>query len=84
MAILNFPNEGLYVGYEYIGENQITYTFDGVKWAGASGGIPTATTATSGVVKVDGTTIAAVNGVISAIGSAPLTIDGGTAVTVFN
>jgi len=35
MATLNFPNSGLFVGYEYIGPNGIKYTYDGTKWNGS-------------------------------------------------
>ena len=34
MAILNFPNTGLYVGLTYTGDNGVTYVYDGVKWVG--------------------------------------------------
>jgi len=34
MARLNFPTTGLYNGYQYVGENGITYIFDGTKWKG--------------------------------------------------
>lgn len=48
------------------------------------GTLPTASTTQAGVVRVDGTTIVIVNGVISATGSAPLVLDGGEAVTEFS
>ena len=34
MAILNFPNTGLYDGYQWTGDNDVTYIYDGIKWVG--------------------------------------------------
>jgi hypothetical protein len=34
MAILNFPNTGLYDGYQWTGDNGVTYIYDGIKWVG--------------------------------------------------
>ena len=68
---LNFPNNPQ-SGDQYSGPNGVTYTYDGVKWVGASvetgSGFPTASTTTAGVVKVDGTSITIANGVISSQG----------------
>lgn len=44
----------------------------------------TASTTQAGTVQLDGTTIAIVNGIISAIGSAPLVLDGGSAATNYS
>ena len=68
---LNFPANPE-PGDQYAGSNGVTYTYDGVKWVGASvetgSGFPTASTTTAGVVKVDGTSITIANGVISSQG----------------
>jgi hypothetical protein len=73
---LNFPANPQ-LGDQYAGPNGVTYTYDGVKWTGASvefgSGFPTASETTAGVVKVDGTTITITDGVISSTG------EGGTA-----
>lgn len=68
---LNFPNSPIN-GQTYLGDNGVTYTYDGVKWSGTSveygSGLPIATTSQPGLVQPDGTTITIVNGVISSSG----------------
>jgi len=68
---LNFPNSPVN-GQTYLGDNGVTYTYDGVKWKGTSiaygGTFPTATSSQPGLVQPDGTTITIVNGVISSSG----------------
>ena len=54
---LNFPNEGLYVGYQYTGDNGVVYIYDGVKWVGHSPTLSPGTSSLingSNVVQVDG------------------------------
>jgi hypothetical protein len=54
---LNFPNEGLYEGYQYTGDNGVVYIYDGVKWVGHSPNLAPGSNAIingSNVVQVDG------------------------------
>ncbi len=54
---LNFPNSGLYEGYQYTGDNGVTYTYDGVKWVGrVAGGAAGTNSLNNGTftVQVDG------------------------------
>lgn len=43
MAILDFPNTGLYPGYQWTGDNGTTYVYDGVKWVGRAVAQPAGT-----------------------------------------
>ena len=57
MSALNFPNTGLYIGYQYTGDNGVVYIYDGVKWVGHSPNItPGSNSISNGpyVVQVDG------------------------------
>ena len=45
MSQLNFPTDGLYEGYQYVGDNGVTYIWDGVKWIGHSSALPPGTSA---------------------------------------
>ena len=54
---LNFPNTGLYPGYQYTGDNGVIYIYDGVKWVGhAPNTTPGTNSITNGsnTVQVDG------------------------------
>jgi len=54
---LNFPNSGLYPGYQYTGDNGVIYIYDGVKWIGhAPNTSPGTNSITNGsnTVQVDG------------------------------
>ena len=54
---LNFPNNGLYEGLEYTGDNGVTYIYDGVKWIGHAVGQPAGTNSITNngkTVQVDG------------------------------
>jgi len=84
---LNFPNNPESVNNTYIAPNGVIYHYDGTKWTGQSiegiVSIPTASTVSPGIVKVDGITINITDGVISSIGESPINIDGGSASTNF-
>jgi len=45
MSQLNFPTDGLYEGYQYVGDNGVTYIWDGTKWIGHSSALPPGTSA---------------------------------------
>ena len=79
---LNFPNNPEAVNNTYTAPNGVIYHYDGVKWIGQSiegiVTIPTASVGVSGVVKVDGTTISVIDGVISTVN-----IDGGNSTTSY-
>ena len=47
MPALNFPTTGLYEGYQYTGDNGVTYIYDGIKWVGHA---PTLSPGTSALV----------------------------------
>lgn len=57
MSALNFPTSGLYPGYQYTGDNGITYIYDGVKWIGHA---PTLAPGTSSLV--NGTNVVQLTG----------------------
>lgn len=43
MSALDFPNSGITTGTAYIGDNNVVYVYDGVKWVGSSTGTTGAT-----------------------------------------
>ena len=57
MSALNFPNTGLYAGYQYTGDNGVLYIYDGVKWVGHA---PTLAPGTSSLV--NGTNVVQLTG----------------------
>jgi hypothetical protein len=66
MPALDFPNIGLYTGYQYSGPNGVVYTYDGTKWNGSVA--VAATTATTGAfttIAASGTTTLSGNAIIS-------------------